>query len=91
LRQEPLRFACCEWFTVGYTIKQGPLGSCGKGVRRVVRKSEVTTLSIYIPKSKLERRPIERLDRLAKKLDRSINYLVVEAIVQYLDREEKRK
>jgi predicted transcriptional regulator len=57
----------------------------------VVRKSEVTTLSIYIPKSKLERRPIERLDRLAKKLDRSINYLVVEAIVQYLDREEKRK
>ncbi|MCX6093240.1 MAG: hypothetical protein NTY63_00230 [Candidatus Bipolaricaulota bacterium] len=60
-------------------------------MRRVVRKSEVTTLSIYIPKSKLERRPIERLDRLAKKLDRSINYLVVEAIVQYLDREEKRK
>ncbi|MDD5219291.1 MAG: hypothetical protein PHV11_01835 [Candidatus Bipolaricaulis sp.] len=57
----------------------------------MVRKSEVTTLSIYIPKSKLERRPIERLDRLAKKLDRSINYLVVEAIVQYLDREEKRK
>lgn len=57
----------------------------------MVRKSEVTTLSIYIPKSKLDRKPIERLDRLAKKLDRSINYLVVEAIVQYLDREEKRK
>jgi len=60
-------------------------------VARMVRKSEVTTLSIYIPKSKLDRKPIERLDRLAKKLDRSINYLVVEAIVQYLDREEKRK
>lgn len=57
----------------------------------MARKSEVTTLSIYIPKSKLDRKPIERLDRLAKKLDRSINYLVVEAIVQYLDREEKRK
>jgi predicted transcriptional regulator len=57
----------------------------------MVRKSEVTTLSIYIPKSKLDRKPIERLDRLAKKLDRSINYLVVEAIVQYLDREEKKK
>ena len=56
-----------------------------------MRKSEVTTLSIYIPKSKLDRKPIERLDRLAKKLDRSINYLVVEAIVQYLDREEKKK
>ncbi len=62
-----------------------------KGVARMVRKSEVTTLSIYIPKSKLDRKPIERLDRLAKKLDRSINYLVVEAIVQYLDREEKRR
>jgi predicted transcriptional regulator len=31
------------------------------------------------------------IDRLAKKLDRSINYLVVEAIVQYLDKEEKKK
>ncbi len=57
----------------------------------MVRKSEVTTLSIYIPKSKLDKKPIERLDRLGKKLDRSINYLVVEAIIQYLDREEKKK
>lgn len=55
----------------------------------MVRKSEVTTLSIYIPKSKLDKRPIERLERLATKLDRSINYLVVEAILQYLDSEEK--
>lgn len=57
----------------------------------VVRKSEVTTLSIYIPKNKLEKKPIERLDRLGEKVDRSINYLVVEAILQYLDREEKKK
>ncbi len=57
----------------------------------VARKSEVTTLSIYVPKSKLDRKPIERLDRLGKKLDRSINYLVVEAIIQYLDREEKKR
>jgi len=57
----------------------------------VVRKSEVTTLSIYIPKSKLDRKPIERLERLARKADRSINYLVVEAILQYLDKEEKKK
>jgi len=57
----------------------------------MVRKSEVTTLSIYIPKSKLERKPIERLEKLANKVDRSINYLVVEAILQYLDREEKKK
>lgn len=57
----------------------------------MVRKSEVTTLSIYIPKSKLDRKPIERLERLAKKVDRSINYLVVEAILQYLDKAEKKK
>jgi len=60
-------------------------------VIEVVRKSEVTTLSIYIPKSKLDRKPIERLERLAKRVDRSINYLVVEAILQYLDREERKK
>ncbi|MGB2983522.1 MAG: ribbon-helix-helix protein, CopG family [Candidatus Bipolaricaulia bacterium] len=57
----------------------------------MVRKSEVTTLSIYIPKSKLDRKPVERLERLAKRVDRSINYLVVEAILQYLDREERKK
>ena len=57
----------------------------------MVRKSEVTTLSIYIPKGKLDKKPIERLERLAQKVDRSINYLVVEAILQYLDREEKKK
>ncbi|RLE34901.1 hypothetical protein DRJ24_03260 [Candidatus Acetothermia bacterium] len=56
----------------------------------MVRKSEVATLSIYIPKSKLDKKPIERLERLAKKLDRSINYLVVDAILHYLDREEKK-
>ena len=57
----------------------------------MVRKSEVTTLSIYIPKSKLDKKPIERLDHLGKRVDRSINYLVVEAIIQYLDREEKKR
>jgi len=57
----------------------------------MARKSEITTLSIYIPKNKLDRKPIERLDRLAKKVDRSINYLVVEAILQYLDREERKR
>ena len=36
----------------------------------MARKSEVTTLSIYIPKSKLDRKPIERLERLGKTFDR---------------------
>ncbi len=45
-------------------------------------------LSIYIPKSKAHHRPIERLTKLAAEKDRSMNYLIVEAILQYLDRRE---
>jgi len=47
-------------------------------------------LSIYIPKSKAERRLMERLANLAKKKDRSMNYLIVDAILQYLDRQENK-
>jgi len=42
-------------------------------------------LSIYIPKSKAEQRLIERLQALAKRKDRSMNYLIVSAILEYLD------
>lgn len=45
-------------------------------------------LSIYIPKSKADHRMIERLLELAKREDRSMNYLIVDAILQYLDRQE---
>jgi len=45
-------------------------------------------LSLYFPKRSLEKNPVERLLALAAKRDRSINYLVVEAILEYLDREE---
>ena len=48
-------------------------------------------LSVYISKTKAERKPIERLAKLAKKRDRSMNYLIVEAILQYLDREEAKR
>ena len=48
-------------------------------------------LSIYIPQSKQELKPVERLMALGKKRDRSVNYLVCEAIVEFLDREEKEK
>jgi len=44
-------------------------------------------LSIYIPDKKREERPVERLVELGKKKDRSINYLVVEAILAYLESE----
>jgi len=51
--------------------------------------SRTNALSIYVPKSKEDRKPIERLSKLAKDRDRSVNYLIVEAILQYLDRQEE--
>jgi len=57
----------------------------------VPEKETLDKLSIYIPQSKRAQRPVERLLKLGEKLDRSVNYLVVEAILQYLDREEKKK
>ena len=45
-------------------------------------------MSILIPRKKLEERPIERLVALGEKRDRSVNYLAIEAIFDYLKREE---
>ena len=56
----------------------------------MARKRSLDKLSIYIPQSKMEQKPVERLIRLAEKKDRSINYLVVEAILDYLKREERK-
>ena len=52
------------------------------------REAASDKLSIYIPQSKVKQRPVERLIALGKERDRAVNYLVVEAILQYLDREE---
>lgn len=54
------------------------------------KKELVDKLSIYVPKSKVTLQPVERLMKVGAKKDRSVNYLVVEAILQYLDREENR-
>jgi len=54
----------------------------------MARKEIMDKLSIYIPQRRLDEKPVERLVHLGKRRDRSINYLVVEAILQYLDREE---
>lgn len=53
-------------------------------------KEILDKLSIYIPQRKMEEKPVERLIKLGEKRDRSINYMVVDAIHQYLDREEKK-
>ncbi len=52
-----------------------------------VRKQSYDKLSVFIPREKLEERPIERLIELGEKRDRSVNYLVIEAIFDYLKRE----
>jgi len=52
------------------------------------RKQMLDKLSIYIPQKKLDEKPVERLIKLGEKKDRSVNYLVVEAIMEYLKREE---
>ncbi len=54
------------------------------------KKEILDKLSIYIPQKKMEERPVERLIQLGEKRDRSINYLVVDAILQYLEREENK-
>jgi hypothetical protein len=61
-----------------------------KGVKEMAEKKMLDKISIYIPQKKMEERPVERLIRLGAKKDRSINYLVVEAILEYLTREEKK-
>ncbi len=53
-------------------------------------KKPTDKLSIYIPQSKMGQKPVERLMKLGDKRDRSVNYLVVEAIMQYLSREENK-
>jgi predicted transcriptional regulator len=47
-------------------------------------------ISVYVPEKAQKQNVVARLQALGKKRDRSLNYLVVEAIIQYLDREEAR-
>jgi len=54
-------------------------------------KKILDKLSIYIPQGKLSEEPVERLIRLGDKLDRSVDYLVVQGILEYLNRQEKKQ
>ena len=56
----------------------------------MVKKKTLNKLAVYIPQSKRAADIGKRLMKLAKKKDRSINHLVVEAILDYLDREERK-
>ena len=54
----------------------------------MAKKEILDKISIYVPQKKMADKPVERLIRLSEKRDRSINYLVVDAILEYLKREE---
>ncbi len=56
----------------------------------MAEKQILDKLSIYIPQKKMEEHPVERLIKLSNKKDCSTNYLVVEAIIEYLKREERK-
>ena len=47
-------------------------------------------LTVYVPLRYQSKTPIERIQKLAKKRDRSVNYLVVQALITYLNREERK-
>ena len=57
----------------------------------MVDRTTLDKLSIYIPQRKMPDRPIERLIKLGEKRDRSVNYLAVEAILEYVEREERKE
>lgn len=61
-----------------------------KEANTMAKKEILDKISIYIPQGKMELKPVPRLIKLSDKKDRSINYLVVEAIIQYLNREEEK-
>lgn len=47
-------------------------------------------ISIYVPQSKRNQKPLERISKVAQNQDRSLNYVVIQAILEYVEREEKR-
>ena len=51
------------------------------------RTRETPTISLYIPQKAQALDVVRRLQKLGEKRDRSLNYLIVEAILQYLERE----
>jgi len=57
----------------------------------MANKTILDKMSIYIPQDKQKQHPVERLMKLGKKRDRSVNYLVVEAVLEYLKSEEARR
>ncbi len=47
----------------------------------MTNKTTLDKISIYIPQKQMKQNPVTRLIKLGEKNDRSINYLVVQAIL----------
>ncbi len=75
---------------MGYTIRYKEVSLAVTGRKKVEQSKGTAKLSLYVPPRKGGAKVLSRLHRLAERHDRSLNYLAVEAILQYLDREEKR-
>jgi len=59
--------------------------------RQLWEPEATAKLSLYIPPHKGGQGALRRLRRLAERRDRSLNYVAIEAILDYLEREEKRR
>ena len=62
--------------------------SCYNGKVMEVRKMDKVQLTMYVPRRLADRKYPERLAKLAKKRDRSVSYLLLEAVDEYLRAEE---
>lgn len=50
-----------------------------------------TRISIYVPQKNQKDNPLKRLHAIAKKHDRTLNYMVIQAILDFVNREEKKR
>lgn len=54
----------------------------------MTREEFTDELSIYVPRGKSETQSVERMIQLRKKKDCSVNYVIVEATIECLKKEE---
>ena len=60
-------------------------------LKGAIMPTDFSRISIYVPKDKQKEKPLERLWKLGLERDRSLNYMIVKAIAEFVEREEKKK
>jgi hypothetical protein len=81
----PAKRSACPAFSVEIAFRLAqPMRNPDK------KEGAMEKLSIYIPRQYRSKKPLERLHKVARKRDRSMNYLAIQAIIEYLEREERR-